>query len=53
MSKELTISPISIDPGARNTRVYFAHHPASSSLENIEKEEKVYQLEKDNYTSLK
>lgn len=52
MSRKSIISPISIDLGARNTGVYFAHYPANSSLEDIEKEGKVYQLEKDNYTLL-
>ena len=52
MSKELIISPISIDLGAKNTGVYFAHYPAGSSIEDIEKEGKVYQLEKDKYTLL-
>ena len=54
MSKELKpiISPVSIDLGAKNTGVYFAHYPAGSSIEYIEKEGKVYQLEKDSYTLL-
>ena len=46
------ISPISIDLGAKNTGVYFAHYEERSSIENIEKEGKVYQLEKDKYTLL-
>ncbi len=46
------ISPISIDLGANNTGVYFAHYPAGGSLEEIKKEGKVYQLEKDKYTLL-
>ena len=50
MPKNLIISPISIDLGAKNTGVYFAHYSAGSSLEDIEKEGKVYQLEKDKYT---
>ena len=52
MTKEQIISPISIDLGAKNTGVYFAHYPAGSSIEDIEKEGKVYQLEKDSYTLL-
>ena len=46
------ISPIAIDLGARNTGVYFAHYPAGSSPDKIDREGKVYQLEKDNYTLL-
>ena len=46
------ISPVSIDLGAKNTGVYFAHYSAESSLEEIDKEGKVYQLEKDSYTLL-
>ena len=46
------ISPIAIDLGARNTGVYFAHYEAGSSPDEIEKEGKVYQLEKDKYTLL-
>ena len=52
MSKEQIISPVSIDLGAKNTGVYFAHYPAGSSIEDIEKDGKVYQLEKDSYTLL-
>ena len=52
MSNKLIISPVSIDLGAKNTGVYFAHYPAGSSIEDIEKEGKVYQLEKNNYTLL-
>ena len=52
MVKEQIISPISIDLGAKNTGVYFAHYKAGSSIEDIEKEGKVYQLEKDSYTLL-
>ena len=52
MSKKRIVSPISIDLGARKTGVYFAHYQAGDSLEDIEKEGKVYQLEKDNYTLL-
>ena len=52
MSKKLIISPVSIDLGAKNTGVYFAHYPAGSSIEDIEKDGKVYQLERDNYTLL-
>ena len=48
----IIISPISIDLGAKNTGVYFAHYEERSSIENIEKEGKVYQLEKDKYTLL-
>ena len=50
MPKNLIISPISIDLGAKNTGVYFAHYSAGSSLEDIEKEGKVYRLDKDKYT---
>ena len=50
MPKNSIISPISIDLGAKNTGVYFAHYSAGSSLEDIEKEGKVYQLDKDKYT---
>ena len=46
------ISPIAIDLGARNTGVYFAHYPAGSSPDEIDREGKVYQLEKDKYTLL-
>ena len=50
MSKELIVSPVSIDLGAKNTGVYFAHYQAGSSIEEIEREGKVYQLEKDKFT---
>jgi len=46
------ISPIAIDLGAKNTGVYFAHYPAGSSLDRIEKEGKVYQLDSQGYTYL-
>ena len=48
------ISPISIDLGAKNTGVYFAHYLAHTSIENIKEASmgKVYQLEKDKYTLL-
>ena len=46
------ISPISIDLGAKNTGVYFAHYEEGSSIENIKKEGNVYQLEKNKYTLL-
>ncbi len=52
MSKKSIISPISIDLGAKNTGVYFTHYEEGSSIENIEKEGKVYILEKDKYTLL-
>ena len=52
MPGNLIISPISIDLGAKNTGVYFAHYPEGSSIEEIEKEGRVYQLEKDSYTLL-
>ena len=53
MSKHTDIiSPVSIDLGAKNTGVYSAHYKAKSSLEEIDKEGKVYQLEKDSYTLL-
>lgn len=50
--KEKYISPIAIDLGAKNTGVYFAHYKAGSSIGEIDKEGKVYQLEKDKYTLL-
>ena len=46
------ISPISIDLGARNTGVYFANYKAGATIDEIEKEGKVYKLEKDKYTLL-
>lgn len=52
MSGKSIISPISIDLGAKYTGVYFAHYQEGSSIENIEKEGKVYLLEKDKYTLL-
>ena len=53
MSKKAEIiSPIAIDLGAKYTGVYFAHYPAGSSIEEIDKEGKVYRLEKDKYTLL-
>jgi len=51
MSK-LIISPIAIDLGAKNTGVYFAHYPAGSSLDQIDKGGKVYQLDSQGYTYL-
>ena len=51
MTKDI-ISPVSIDLGAKYTGVYFAHYEACSSIEDIEKDGKVYQLEKDSYTLL-
>ncbi len=50
MPKRLVISPISIDLGSKSTGVYFAHYQAGSSLGEIEKEGKVYQLEKNAFT---
>ena len=54
MSKttEKWVSPIAIDLGAKNTGVYYAHYKASSGLGDIQKDGKVYQLEKDKYTLL-
>ncbi len=53
MSKrQSVISPISIDLGAKNTGVYFAHYSAGSSVHDIEKWGRVYRLEKDDYTLL-
>lgn len=52
MPKQQLISPIAIDLGAKNTGVYFAHYPAGSSLDRIEKEGKVYQLDSKGYTYL-
>ena len=46
------ISPIAIDLGAKNTGVYFAHYRSGSSLDEIEKQGKVYRLERDSYTLL-
>lgn len=51
MKKEI-ISPIAIDLGAKNTGVYFAHYEAGSTLDQIEKEGKVYQLDSNSYTYL-
>ncbi len=51
-SDKTIISPIAIDLGAKNTGVYFAHYKAGSPLKEIEKEGKVYQLEKNKYTLL-
>ena len=57
--KKHFISPISIDLGAKNTGVYFAHYKAGSSLDDFEKFKEdqkvkgvVYLLEKDDYTLL-
>ena len=57
MSKTHWISPIAIDLGAKNTGVYYAHYNykpnnSFSSLKDIQKDGKVYQLEKDKYTLL-
>lgn len=53
MSKSLKIiSPISIDLGAKNTGVYFAHYQAGSSLSKIKKSGKVYQFDNNSYTFL-
>ena len=52
MSKSEVISPVSIDLGAKNTGVHFAHYEAGSSLREIEKEGKVYQLSSNGYTLL-
>ena len=51
------ISPISIDLGAKNTGVYFAHYKAGTSLNDFSKDEsnrqgKVYDLDKNSYTLL-
>ena len=46
------ISPIAIDLGAKNTGVYFPHYRSGSSLNEIEKQGKVYCLEKNSYTLL-
>ena len=55
MNKRI-ISPISIDLGAKNTGVYFAHYTAGSSLDLFKKQGKkagkVYQLDSNNYTYL-
>ena len=52
MSKESIISPLAIDLGAKYTGAYLAHYKAYSTIDKIEKEAKVYQLEKNNYTLL-
>ncbi len=46
------VSPISIDLGAKNTGVYFAHYKAGSSPNEINKSGKVYQLDNKSYTLL-
>lgn len=52
LKKQTFISPISIDLGAKSTGVYFAHYPDGSSIKDIEKSGKIYQLEKNSYTLL-
>jgi len=52
MPKQQLISPIAIDLGAKNTGVYFAHYPAGSSLDRVNPEGKVYQLDSAGYTYL-
>ena len=52
MSGKYLISPIAIDLGAKNTGVYFAHYKAGSSLLDIKREGKVYQLDQNSYTLL-
>ena len=52
LKKQTFISPISIDLGAKSTGVYFAHYPNGSSIKDIEKSGKIYQMEKDSYTLL-
>ena len=52
MSKTHWISPIAIDLGAKNTGVYYTHYKVGSGLGDIQKDGKVYQLEKDKYTLL-
>ena len=49
---EKWISPIAIDLGAKNTGVYYTHYKVGSGLGDIQKDGKVYQLEKDKYTLL-
>ena len=51
MKKEI-ISPVAIDLGANNTGVYSAHYKSGSSLDEIDKEGRVYHLERDSYTLL-
>ena len=46
MAKEF-ISPISIDLGAANTGVFFAHYAAGEALANIQKKGRIYKLRKD------
>ena len=49
----LFISPISIDLGAKNTGVYFAHYKAGSSVgDELKPKGKVYQLDDKSYTLL-
>jgi len=50
--KKKTISPIALDLGAKNTGAYFAHYTENSSLADIEKDGKVYQLDNNSYTYL-
>ena len=53
--KKTFISPISIDLGAKNTGVYFAHYSADMrdfNSSQFQKFGKVYHLEKDKYTLL-
>ena len=52
MSKRSLISPIVLDLGAKCTGAYLAHYEAYSTPDKIEKEARVYQLEKDSYTLL-
>ncbi len=54
MPKNTIISPVSIDLGAKNTGVYFAHYEEGASIEDVGKtgEGKVYQLDEDKYTLL-
>ena len=51
MKKDI-ISPVAIDLGANNTGVYSAHYASGSSLDEIDKEGRVYHLERDSYTLL-
>ena len=46
------ISPISIDLGAANTGVFFAHYKEDSELKEIQKDGKVYTIGKNDYTLL-
>ena len=52
MSKNRVISPIAIDLGAKYTGAFFAHYEEGSTLDKINPQGKVYQLDKDKHTYL-